>query len=204
MLEQFKGRRVQPLQIVEKQRERVLRPGERAEKPLEHHLEAILRVLRRDLRDGRLFADHQLEVGNQIYHQLTIRTHSLPDRIPPLADFLLALTQGLAHKALEGLRQGSVRYNPLVLVELPRNENPARRHDRLVQLVYYRGLADARVTQYEDQFSYAANDDAIEGSQQRLNLALPAVKLLRDQQPVRYIVSAKREQIDVAVRLPFL
>ena len=72
-----------------------------------------------------------------------------------------------------------------------------------MQLVYHRGLADARVTQYEDQFSYAANDDAIEGSQQRLNLALPAVKLLRDQQPVRYIVSAEREQIDVAVRLPF-
>jgi hypothetical protein len=42
VFDQFKGRRVQLRQIVEKQRERVLRPGERADKPLEDHLEAIL------------------------------------------------------------------------------------------------------------------------------------------------------------------
>ena len=49
--------RVQPLQIVEKQRKRVLRPGERAEESPEHHLEAVLRILRRQVWNGRLFPD---------------------------------------------------------------------------------------------------------------------------------------------------
>ena len=40
-------------------------------------------------------------------------------------------------------------------------------------------------------------------SKQRLDLALPAVELLRDQQPVRHIVSAERERVDAAMRLPF-
>jgi len=45
--------RVQPLQIVEKQRKRVLRPGERAEESPE----AVLRILRRQVWNGRLFPD---------------------------------------------------------------------------------------------------------------------------------------------------
>ena len=54
MLEQVERRRVEPLQIVEEQRQRMLRPGEHAEKAPEHQLEAALRVLRRQLRDRRL------------------------------------------------------------------------------------------------------------------------------------------------------
>ena len=61
VLQQFQRRRIQPLQIVEEQRERVLRPGERAEEAPEHHLEAVLRILRRQVRDGRLFPDDELQ-----------------------------------------------------------------------------------------------------------------------------------------------
>ena len=61
MLEQVERRRVQPLQIVEEQRERMLRPGEDAEEAPEHHLEAVLRVLRRQVRDRRLLADDELQ-----------------------------------------------------------------------------------------------------------------------------------------------
>ena len=50
MLEQVERRCVQPLQIVEEQRERVLRAREHAEEAPEHHLEAVLRVLRRQVR----------------------------------------------------------------------------------------------------------------------------------------------------------
>ena len=37
-------------------------------------------------------------------------------------------------------------------------------------------------------------DDAVEGGEQRVDLALPAVQLLRDQQPVRDVVRAERER----------
>ena len=47
VLEQVERRRVEPLQIVEEQRQRMLRPGEHADEAPEHQLEAALRVLRR-------------------------------------------------------------------------------------------------------------------------------------------------------------
>ena len=50
VLEQVERRRVQPLQVVEEQRQRMLRPGEHAEQAAEHQLEAALRVLRRQFR----------------------------------------------------------------------------------------------------------------------------------------------------------
>ena len=50
MLKQVERCCVQPLQIVEEQRERMLLAREHAEEAPEHHLEAILRVLRRQVR----------------------------------------------------------------------------------------------------------------------------------------------------------
>ena len=61
MLEEVERRRIQPLQIVEEQRERVLRPCEHADEAPEHQLEAVLRVLRRQIRDRRLLADDELQ-----------------------------------------------------------------------------------------------------------------------------------------------
>ena len=45
VLQESKACRVQPLQIIEKQRKWMLRPGERPEKSPEHQLEAVLRIL---------------------------------------------------------------------------------------------------------------------------------------------------------------
>ena len=53
LLQQFQGRSVQPLQIVEEQRQWVVRPGERAEEPPEHQLEASLRKFPAFLREFR-------------------------------------------------------------------------------------------------------------------------------------------------------
>ncbi len=68
VLEQFKGSRVHPLQIVEEQRQRVFRSSERAQKPPEHRLETVLCVLRRKLGNGRLFANDELELRNEVNH----------------------------------------------------------------------------------------------------------------------------------------
>ena len=54
ILEQVERRRVEPLQIVEEQRQRMFRPGEDADEASEHQLEPRLRLLRRQLRNRRL------------------------------------------------------------------------------------------------------------------------------------------------------
>src|SRR6202007_1084501 len=84
-LQKVKSCRVQPLQIIEEQRKRVLRPGERAEEPPEHQLEAVPLVLRRQVWNGRLFPDKELDLRDEIDDELAIRTQSLLKSVPPLA-----------------------------------------------------------------------------------------------------------------------
>src|SRR5258708_2927934 len=203
VLEEVERRCVKPLQIVEEQRERVLLPCEYAEKPPENHLKAVLRFLRRQVRNRWLSSDHKLQRGNEVHDKLTVGAQRLAQGAPPPAKLRLALAQKRAHQALEGLGQGGVRDVPLVLLELAGREEATRRNEHLVQFVHHRGLADTGIAGHEHQLRGAVGYDTVEGREQRVNLALSAVKLLRDQQPVRYIVSAELERVDVAVRLPF-
>ena len=66
MLQEFKGCRVQPLQIVEKQRQRVLLPGECPEEPAKYQPKAVLRVLRRQVWNRRLFPDNELHLRDEV------------------------------------------------------------------------------------------------------------------------------------------
>ena len=65
ILEQIERRRVEPLQIVEEQRQRMFRPGEDADETPEHQLETALRLLRLELGDRRLLADDELQFGDR-------------------------------------------------------------------------------------------------------------------------------------------
>ena len=103
MLEEVERRCIQPLQIVEKQGERVLLPREYAKEAPEDHLEAALRVQRRQIRDGWLFSDHELQLGNEVHDELAVRAQRFAQVVPPPANLRLALAQQRAHKALEGL-----------------------------------------------------------------------------------------------------
>ena len=82
VLEEVERRCIQPLQIVEEQRERVLLAREHAEEAPEHHLEAVLRILRRQVRDRRLFPDHELQLGNEVDDELTVRAQRLAQSSP--------------------------------------------------------------------------------------------------------------------------
>src|SRR5260370_2765815 len=73
VLQQVKGCRVQPLQIVEEQRKRVLRPGKRAEEAPKHQLEAVLRLSRWQVWNGRLFPYEELDLRDEIDDELAIR-----------------------------------------------------------------------------------------------------------------------------------
>src|SRR5258706_15916452 len=110
---------------------------ERSEEAPEHHLEPVLRVLRRQVRDRWLFSNHEFQLGNEVDHELTIRAQRLAQRVPPPAKLLVALAQERADKALEGLAQSGVRDVALVLVELAGREQATRRYERPVQLVHH-------------------------------------------------------------------
>jgi hypothetical protein len=55
-----------------------------------------------------------------------------------------------------------------------------------------------RISGDEHELQGAVCHDPVE-SEQRVDLALPAVKLLRDQQPIQLVVLAKRETVDAAI-----
>ena len=79
---------------------------------------------------------------------------------------------------------------------LPEAKRPRGGTSALLKLVDDRGLADAGIARDQHQLRRAAVDDAIEGGEQGLDLALPSVKFLRDQQPVRRVALAKCEMVD--------
>src|SRR5882757_2185703 len=131
MLDKIERCCIKPLQIIEEQRERVLLAREHREEAPEHQLEAVLRVLRWQLRDRWLFPNHELQLGNEIDHELTIRAQRFAERDPPSAKLGVGLAQERADKALEGLAQSRIRDVALVLVELARRKQAPRRDERL-------------------------------------------------------------------------
>src|SRR6266851_4785200 len=73
-------------------------------------------------------------------------------------------------------RQRPVRNVPLMLVEFPRNEQAARRDDRFLQLVDDRGLTNTGITGYQRQPGSSADDNALEGVEQHLDLPVTTVQ----------------------------
>src|SRR5262245_55695455 len=96
----------------------MLRPGEHAEEAPEDQVEAALCVLRRQRRDGRLLAKNARQCGDQIHHELPVRTQRLPEGITPAAQLRVAFPQERTEQTLQRLRQRRIRDVALVLIEL--------------------------------------------------------------------------------------
>ena len=202
VLQQIERRRVEPLQIVEEERQRMFGPGEDADEPPQHQLESPLRLLRLKLGHRRLVADDEPQFRNEIDHQLAVRAQRLQKGIAPDAERGVALAEQRPDEALKGLRQGRIGDVALVLVELAGREEPARRHQRLVQLIDDRGFADAGIARDQHQLRRPAFDDAIEGGKQGLDLARSAIKLLGYDQPVGPVMFAEGKRFNPVLRLP--
>ncbi len=65
----------------------------------------------------------------------------------------------------------------------------------------HRGLANARITGDEHERRRPIVDDSIEGREQSVDLRLPPIQLLGDQQSVRRVMRTQPESIDAALRL---
>ena len=64
------------------------------------------------------------------------------------------------------------------------------------------GLADSGVSGDQHQFRSATGNDAVEGGEQSVNLAVPSVQLLGDREAIRGVASARSEVIDPPLGLP--
>ena len=135
VLDQSKGRGVDPLQVVEKQHQRVLGLGEHVEERAKYHLKTVARVLRWQVRDRRLFADHELQLGNETRDELAVRLHGLPDGIAPASEFRFVAAKDHQHEGLQCPGERGVRDVARQLIALSRSENPPRQAQRLLQLV---------------------------------------------------------------------
>ena len=58
--------RIEPLQVIDENDERVFSPRKHADEPLEYGLKAQLGVDWREDRHGRLWADQSNELGNEV------------------------------------------------------------------------------------------------------------------------------------------
>ena len=96
------------------------------------------------------------ELRDEVDHQLAVRAQRLPRGVAPTRQLGVALAEELPDQALKRLRQRRIRDVALVLVELAGREQSARRHQRLVQLVDDRRLADAGIAGDQHQLRRAA------------------------------------------------
>src|SRR6516162_10097447 len=76
-------RRVEPLQVIEEERQRMLRPSEDADKLPKHQLEPPLRVLWRKCGNRRRLSDDELQFGNEIHNQSSVLAERLQQRVTP-------------------------------------------------------------------------------------------------------------------------
>ena len=83
VFDEIQAGRVEPLQIVEKERQRMLRPGENAKEAPEHELKPPSRVLWRQLGDRRRLSDDELHFGNQINNKSRVRAQRLLKGVAP-------------------------------------------------------------------------------------------------------------------------
>ena len=118
VLEQVERRSVQPLQVVEKERERMFGPRESPDESPQHELEPALRVLGRELGERRLLSHDELELRDQVHYQPSVGFQRLAERVTPAGQLRLALAQKRLDQLPKGLGERGVRDVALVLVEL--------------------------------------------------------------------------------------
>src|SRR5262249_50595078 len=130
ILQQVKRRRVEPLQVVEKEGQGMFRSCEHTEESAKYQMEPPLSVLRRKFGNRWLLSENGFQFRNQSHHQLSVRIECLSQGLAPRAQLLFALTQKWSDKALKGLREGGIRDIALVLVKLARCKKATRRNER--------------------------------------------------------------------------
>src|SRR5215469_10500256 len=181
----------------------MFRPSEDTDELPKHQLKAPLRVLWGKLRNRRWLSNDQPHFRNEIHNQSCVRSECFPQSIAPRGKVRFAFAEQRPDQALKGLCQRRVGNVAFVLIELAGSKKAAWWYQHRLEFVDDRGFAHAGIARDQDQFRGATDDDAIEGGEQGVDLALPSVEFLGNQQPVGLIVFAGRKIVYPALRLPF-
>src|SRR5215471_3611003 len=121
VFQQVERRRIEPLQVIEEERQRMFRPREDTDELPKYQLEAPLRVLWRKLRDRRRLSDDELHFRNEIANQSSIRPQCLLQRVAPPREVPFALAEQRPYQVLKGLCQRGIGDVAFVSVELARS-----------------------------------------------------------------------------------
>src|SRR5262245_7219738 len=104
ILDQIESCQIDPLQIVEKQSQRMLLPREHSDKLSKNELESALGFLQRKFGDWWRLSDDELQFRNEVHDELSVRTQRIMKGRAPFAQFRFAFAQKGTDKILEGLR----------------------------------------------------------------------------------------------------
>ncbi len=199
--EQAQRRRVRPLEVIEEEHQGVIRMRERAEKPLEHPVEAILGLGRVEGRDRRLRPDQASHGWDDVHDHLAARPHGGQHALPPGGDLLVGPREEMPHETLEGLPQRRVGHVPRELVELAGDEVTSALRQGAMELLDERGLADTGVSRDQHQLG-GAGRHPLEGLEQSLHLRFSSIQPLRNDEAVTDVVLSQRKIGDLASAQP--
>lgn len=133
MFQKVERRRIEPLQVVEEQREGMFRPSEHTDELSKHHLKAPLCVPWWKLNDRRWLSDEGLQLRNETYHQCCVRSQRLLQGVAPWCEIGIALAEQRPDQGLKRLCQRRVGNIAFELIEFAGSEQATRRHQHRLE-----------------------------------------------------------------------
>ncbi len=203
-LHERERRRIQPLQVVEEDDERMAFTRERSDESLERRVEALRGLGGIECRQRRLRADEGREFGKELEQQPAVASDGFVDLLSPAREFDGVAVQDLTDQSAQRVgkrRAGRVAQG---LVELAGDEDAMGLDDVPARLVNDGGFADSRIARNEREFQLAGRRHAVEGVEQHRRLVRTAIDLLRNHQPARHVLCAEAEVGDPGAVLPLL
>src|SRR5262249_4641442 len=117
--------------------------SEYSDQPTQGDLHARLRGRWRHVRRRRLFADDELQLGNETNDQRAVGIERTMQLLPPRGEFGLGLGKEVSAESSKGLCQCGVWNISRQLIALARREQSSCWNKRSVQLAHDRRLSDS-------------------------------------------------------------
>ncbi len=137
------GSAVHPLQIIQKDHQRVLGLGHHLHKMLEHQMETIAASRRLQVGEFRLRPQEVLGFRNQINQQFAVGAHGVENSLTPGFDLLVTLRQELPKQTAKGFQHRGIGDIAMPLIALARHKKGAPLGHRRYKFVDDRRLANA-------------------------------------------------------------
>ena len=137
---------VRPLQVIDKQRERMFAGSDGGYELAKSVVEPVLGFGAANFRDVGLVADNVRQVGDDIGQHPAFAAHRPLNDATQFLNPLRCLGQQQVHVVPKRLKNGEIGHASLELIELTLDEVPAASGNRFVDFVDQRGLPSTGVT----------------------------------------------------------